>query len=376
MILKTTVQLDEDDFTTTDQHPDNTVLVTIEGRGAAKTPLRRIKEFLQRVANNAEVDLAIEDIKHHYRGEEPCRVYFPLPDQIDRQLFHTKALTHDGITYRAYIPDRIPKKVFLNYVPPTITDTGLQKLTSTFISPDKIHQRHKNINGRLDRHLIIAEIDNDDNIPHFLELIDNRTMKTFRIPVTIPGRLPLCAECGKPEHYASQCPTKRQQPETTTTTTTTDLQPQQSTTSTTTLPTASTEQQPPTNTKRPFQTSQDDSPTHPTKRQQTTQQIESDSSEPELIIDETASTPVGAESSQVFEVRPPTEQHDELKTHPYKIDLSRLEEFRTIVHSYDFSFVSEEPCPKDDNCVEGAIRGPRQNSAKLGNEIQLWCKKN
>ena len=326
MILKTTVQLDEDDFTTTDQHPDNTVLVTIEGRGAAKTPLRRIQEFLQRVANNAKVDLAIEDIKHHYRGEEPCRVYFPLPEQIDRQLFHTKALTHDGITYRAYIPDRIPKKVFLNYVPPTITDTGLQKLTSTFISPDKIHQRHKNINGRLDRHLIIAEIDNDDNIPHFLELIDNRTMKTFRIPVTIPGRLPLCAECGKPEHYASQCPTKRQQPETTTT----DLQPQQSTTSTTTLTstqkktsstttktstsntktsttpkksTASTEQQPPTNTKRPFQTSQDDSPTHPTKRQQTTQQIESDSSEPELIIDETASSPVGAESSQFFDVR-------------------------------------------------------------------------
>ena len=69
------------------------------------------------------------------------------------------------------------------------------------------------------------------------------------------------------------------------------------------------------------------------------------------------------------------EQHDELKTHPYKIDLSRLEEFRTIVHSYDFSFVSEEPCPKDDRCVKGEISGPGQNFAKLREEVKLWCKK-
>ena len=68
-------------------------------------------------------------------------------------------------------------------------------------------------------------------------------------------------------------------------------------------------------------------------------------------------------------------QHDELKTHQYKIGLSFFEEFRTIVHRNDFSIVSEEPCPKDDNYLEGVISGPGQNFAKLRKEVKLWCKR-
>ncbi len=59
----------------------------------------------------------------------------------------------------------------------------------------------------------------------------------------------------------------------------------------------------------------------------------------------------------------------------YKIQLSRLKEFRTIVHSNDCSFASEEPCPKDENYVEGLISGTRQNIEKLRKKVKLWYKK-
>ena len=207
MILKTTITLTDEDFTAKTEHPDNTILVVLEGHGAAKTPLAQIQEFLQRLADSQQLTLHKTELTDHYRSEEACKVYFPLPHRIDRQQLHGKALTNDGITFRAFIPDRLPTKVFLAYVPPTISDTGLKKLTSTFIETSKIHHHHRHINGRLDRHLIITELDNIADVPHFIDITDQRTQKNHRIHVTIPGRLPLCAECGGQGHYANQCTT-------------------------------------------------------------------------------------------------------------------------------------------------------------------------
>ena len=208
MVLKTSITLSEDDFNTTTEHPNNTILVTLTGQGAAKTPLANIQEFLHRLAKSTKQTLDIKSTADHYRGEEACKVYFPLPAHIDINLLHGKALSNEGITYRAFIPGRTPTKIFLSFVPPTITDAGLQKLTAPFIDRNKIHATHRNINRRLDKHLIIAEIDNTDDIPHFIDLTDPRHYKTHRIHLTIPGRLPLCAECGGQGHYASQCSTK------------------------------------------------------------------------------------------------------------------------------------------------------------------------
>ena len=200
MVLSKSVQLDEDDFTATGQHPNNTIMVTFEGPGATKTPLDKIQQSLQSLAKRLNIELHTKDIKNHYRGEEACRVFFPLPDYISAKDLHTHQHRLDGILYTAYLPNRVPMKIFLNYVPPTISDAGISKLTSTFISPTNIYKHHKHINGRIDRHLIIADVENDKDIPHFIDLIDNRTQTTTRIPVTIPGRLPLCSECGNPGH--------------------------------------------------------------------------------------------------------------------------------------------------------------------------------
>ena len=147
MILKTTITLTDEDFTAKTEHPDNTILVVLEGHGAAKTPLAQIQEFLQRLADSQQLTLHKTELTDHYRSEEACKVYFPLPHRIDRQQLHGKALTNDGITFRAFIPDRLPTKVFLAYVPPTISDTGLKKLTSTFIETSKIHHHHRHMHS-------------------------------------------------------------------------------------------------------------------------------------------------------------------------------------------------------------------------------------
>ena len=256
MVLSVSLNLEEEDFTNANQHPDNTILVTFVGAGAAKTPLSLLKDFLVNTAKSANITIATKDLDTHYRNQEPCRVYFPLPAGVDSSLLHGRSLMKDGVRFTALIPGREPKKVFLSYLPPTISDNGLQKIVSTFIDPTKIHSQHRHINGRLDRHLIIAEID-DDEIPHFIESTDTRTSTTHRISVTTPGRLPLCAEGGVASHYASQCPTKTTPPKT-------ELDEQ--TTTTTDQPTPE---------------------TRSTKRQHEP----SPKSSPELVIDETASTP-------------------------------------------------------------------------------------
>ena len=215
MVLSKSVQLEEDDFTATGQHPNNTIMVTFEGPGAAKTPLLKIQQFLQSLAKEFNIELPIEDIKNHYRGEEACRVYFPLPEYADATVFHGYKLeAQAGISFTAFLPNRSLKKIFLNYVPPTISETGFFKLTSTFIAREDIWEHHQNINGRIDRHLILCDIEHYKNIPHFIDLLDKRTQTTTRIPITIPGRLPLCAECGNSDHYASQCANKKTLPTT------------------------------------------------------------------------------------------------------------------------------------------------------------------
>ncbi len=138
MILSKAVTLDEKDFTTTGQHPDNTILVTFEGPGASKTPLLQLQQFLQYIAKQFNVELHISGIRNHYRGEEACRVFFPLPDYVREMELHNRQHRQDGILYTAYLPHRVPKKIFLNFVPPTISDAELSKLISTFISPTNI----------------------------------------------------------------------------------------------------------------------------------------------------------------------------------------------------------------------------------------------
>ncbi len=336
MILTKRVQLGEEDFTTAEQHPDNTILVVFEGHGAAKTPLAQIQEFLLRLATSQQQTLHKNDLTNHYRTEEACKVYFPLPQRFDRQTIHGKALTNDGITYRAFIPDRIPTKVFLAYVPPTISDTGLKKLTSTFIETDKIHHHHRHVNGRLDRHLIITELNNITDVPHFIDITDERTQKTHRILVTIPGRLPHCAQCGGPGHYANQCGNKTPPPPTT---------------ETTPLPTEMTQKQQPaqppkestkteTATKRPHETAPDDSPKQVSKRKQThpkqtlpqpTTESESSSTEPEVGI------------------------------HTYSIPSTTFEEFCLFAKKFDVNIVSVRTSKEHPNRMKGNLKGTQQN---------------
>ena len=159
MILKTRCSLEEDDFTASGVHPANTIGVIIEGPGAAKTPLQQIQNFIVTVAKNENITITSEELKNHYRNEEACKVYFPLPTKVDIQNIHGKSLVNGKLRFSALIPGREPKKIFLNYVPATISEHGLNTILQTFLDTRKIHHNYPHINGRLDRHLVIAETD-------------------------------------------------------------------------------------------------------------------------------------------------------------------------------------------------------------------------
>ena len=100
MVLSVKCQLEDDDFNSTSQHETNTILVAFEGPGAARTPLHQLKEFLVQVSGKENVPLSISQLSHHYRFEEPCKVYFPLPQGVVPLSLHGKALTNNGVTYR------------------------------------------------------------------------------------------------------------------------------------------------------------------------------------------------------------------------------------------------------------------------------------
>ena len=149
MQVKISCSLSEDDFSEDGFHPDNTILVTIEGPGAAKAPLDQLQSFIIAISKNEDIKITTDELQRHYRNEEACRVYFPLPTNFDIRKIHGKTLMKGKLRFTALIPGKEPKKIFLNYVPATINEHGLNTLLKTFIDPRKIHHTIQHLNGLL-----------------------------------------------------------------------------------------------------------------------------------------------------------------------------------------------------------------------------------
>ena len=62
----------------------------------------------------------------------------------------------------------------------------------------------KHFGGRLDRYLVIAEVDVDE-VPHYMDTYNTKTKRMQTIHITMLGRMLHCKTCAQPGHYASRC---------------------------------------------------------------------------------------------------------------------------------------------------------------------------
>ena len=122
-----TAQLDLQDQDLKGLHDDNTIQITISGANADNAPLTEIKDVIINAAKQANITITAQDLPSYYRLEEGRKVFLPLPSTLPRHRIHGISIQRDSTTYTATIPGKDITKIFLSYVPPTLTDTGIQK---------------------------------------------------------------------------------------------------------------------------------------------------------------------------------------------------------------------------------------------------------
>ena len=230
-----TLDFTDDDLSSEDLHQTRAIMVCFSGTGAGSVLLEDLQNVVITAARAKGMTITTSDLSRHYRLEAPYKMYFPLPDKINRDLLHNYTTSKNNIYYHLMIPGTEYTKVFIHYVPPNINSTGLQKICNTIAPQEKQGPFTPNINNRLDKHLLFVDADTTD-IPHYISYTDKKTQQKLQIHVTIPGRIPLCANCHLQGHYASNCQKINEQTNQQTTETRKRQKPESSSSSTNTTP--------------------------------------------------------------------------------------------------------------------------------------------
>ena len=197
----------EEDFKEEERYPLNSIEVTLSGPRAASEPFAGIQKAIVEAFKKRGVEISEKEISNYYRYAEPFKVFVPIPEKYNReQLLGITIVTNNGTEINFFLPGKTYKKIFLSYVPPDLTETGWKKITETLTNGDesKLGPRYLNIQNRLDRHLLFIQAEEED-IPHYIEMIDQRTKQVHTILVTTPGRYPVCQKCGEHNHATMKC---------------------------------------------------------------------------------------------------------------------------------------------------------------------------
>ena len=195
-------------------HPDNAIRVCYTGARASQATTLMLQRAVAELVNariTPTPPLTAKELSVHYKMDDTQTVFFQLPQRVEATaVFGLDGETTQKLSIRIARPDYEDTRVFLNYCPPNLNDQQLAKLARKVMSPEQVKHStmYKRVQGRRDRHLIIAPLTPEQiaEVPHYIRYKARGIQKT--IHVTMPGRKPVCPRCEQGEHRPSDCKTK------------------------------------------------------------------------------------------------------------------------------------------------------------------------
>ena len=195
-------------------HPDNAIRVCYTGARASQATTQMLQRAVAELVNartTTTPPLTAKELSDHYRMDDTQTVFFQLPQRVEASaVFGLDGDTAQKLNVRIARPDYEDTRVFLNYCPPNLTDQQLAQLARKVMSPEQVKHStmYKRVQGRRDRHLLIAPLTPEqvEEVPHYLKYKARGLEKT--IMVTMPGRRPVCPRCEQGVHRYSDCKKK------------------------------------------------------------------------------------------------------------------------------------------------------------------------
>ncbi|XP_012946612.1 uncharacterized protein LOC106014109, partial [Aplysia californica] len=181
------------------RHPTGTLTVTLTGRYSGSVPPDTIIQKIHSILPTAQ-------IKKIYRLQTYYTYYIEPQTDTDLSPLHLKTFREvaEGTDALCQMTARERRKIHLQWVPVTLTETHIKQIAQTFTRPDTPIDFLPRRYGTDDRHILLAEADEQD-IPHYVR-VSGCGPDTLSILVTIPGRRIACIHCARDDHYSSKCP--------------------------------------------------------------------------------------------------------------------------------------------------------------------------